>query len=627
MCGIAGILGGPDPEARREAVRRMIASQRHRGPDDEGLVDVETGGLPLTLGFDRLAVLDPSRDAAQPIGDPTSGSWLVFNGEIYDFRALRPQLAAHGHRFRSSGDSEVLLAALVAWGPEALRRLRGMYAFAFWDAPRRRLLLGRDPFGVKPLLYGRVGDAVVFASELRAIRAARLGRLTLDPEAVEGHLAYGAVPEPHTMVREIRALPPGHVAEVSADDGRVRLERITGLADALALPEGDERRPFTDVVAETRSTLADAVRAHLVSDVPVGILLSGGVDSAIVANLVGAARPAVAPTFLTVGFGVGERSEVPEAAAMAARLGGRHEVVPVTADDALALLPEFLGAMDQPTADGMNTYVVARAAAARGCTVLLSGIGGDELFGGYTTFRKAPLLAAHGPWLARLGRLAARLGVAAASPLGKLAGAGRVRALRDAYLLQRGLGWDSPEVARPHGGLSDAAWSTLDVPEGLSPFRAVSFLELSFYLRNQLLRDADVMSSATSVELRVPFLDRAVLATAWSAPGSAHVGRVGAQKRVLRAVLAELRPDRPVRGPKRGFVLPWIAWLRGPLGERVAATLGERERLDALGLPPDLGVRTLAAWRQSGAAGGWLRPWALFTLLEWQRRHGVEAAA
>jgi asparagine synthase (glutamine-hydrolysing) len=310
---------------------------------------------------------------------------------------------------------------------------------------------------------------------------------------------------------------------------------------------------------------------------------------------------------------------------MAARVGGRHEVVPIRDRDLLGALPGLLDAMDQPTADGVNTYVVARAAADRGIKVLLSGVGGDELFGGYTTFRKAPLLAAHAGWLAPLSGLALRLGLGRSGPWEKLSAAGAVTGLRDAYLLQRSIGMAAAGAADAGYGLSRPASEQLRIPVGASAFHAVSWLETSFYLRNQLLRDADVMSAAHSIEVRVPFVDREVLRAAWAVPADMHMGRLTGRKRVLRAVLERWHGGRVGRGPKRGFVFPWRAWMQGPLGKQMAATLGDRGGLEALGLPPELGVRALAACGRGASDVPWMQPWSLFALLEWNRRVGLAA--
>jgi len=628
MCGIAGALTDRPPATLVEAVERMTRRQAHRGPDDRRVVTVASDDVPVVLGFNRLAILDRSAAAGQPMRDEATGSWLVFNGEIYNFRALRAELEAGGRRFRTRGDSEVLLAALVTWGPAALARLRGMYAFGFFDGRTRRLLLGRDPFGIKPLLYQPLRRGLAFASELRALQAGALAPLSLDRPALQAYLHYGAIPEPHTMASEVRSLPAGHVLTVEADGRRSEPERVVTVHDALAMPENEGPFDHERALTTLHETLAESVRAHCVSDVPLGILLSGGVDSTAIASVAGAAP---APTFLTVGFDETVYSEAAVARATASRLHGRHEVVSVTDQDVLALVPAALDAMDQPTVDGINTFVIARAAAARGITVLLSGIGGDELFGGYTSFTKAPLLAGHAAWLAPLGRGAAALGLGDRAQWDKVGHAGAVRSVRDAYVLQRGLGWGMPAgphaAAAPPYGLPACAWNTLDVPAGTPPFRQVSLLEMSFYMRNQLLRDADVFASAHGVEMRVPFLDPAVLAAAWGLPAAAHVGPFGGRKRLLRALVERLHPDHRLPRAKRGFVLPWAQWLHGPLGERLASTLHDRERLRALGLPGALGARLMTAFRGGDARVGWARLWSLFVLLEWQARHRLEVTS
>jgi asparagine synthase (glutamine-hydrolysing) len=620
MCGIAGIWGAGRPDELEAAVLRMVAAQQHRGPDEQRTVVVRTERTTLVLGFDRLAILDLSREASQPMYHAPTGSWLVFNGEIYDFRALRAELEARGHRFRSSGDSEVLLVALVEWGAAALTRLRGMYAFAFFDGRTRRLVLGRDPFGIKPLVYGRPGGTFMFASELRAIRAARPGALTLDRAALAAYSVYGAVPEPHTIVRELTMLPPGHVLEVDARGESAGPRPVLSL-DALVEPAASFGSR-AEAIETTGAVLADAVGAHLVSDVPLGVLLSGGVDSTLVASL--AARHGVEPQFLTVGFDEPRFNEVATARATALRLGGRHHVVSLSVSDVLGVLPDALAAMDQPTADGVNTFVITHAAAARGIRVLVSGLGGDELFGGYTTFRKAPFLAAHARVLAPLARLLAALGVGNVAQWAKIAAAHDVDDLRAAYLLQRALGTALPADGRL--GLPGDTWAALAPRAGASDYRRVSALEIGFYLRSQLLRDADIFSSANSVELRVPFLDVEVLRTAWRIPDAWHLGRSGGRKAILKAALRRIAPAHPVGRGKMGFVFPWVAWLQGPLGERVAATLADRDAHEQLGIDPAGGRRLLDALRRRDARVGWAEIWSRFVLVEWYRRTEADAA-
>ena len=601
------------------AVARMVAVQTHRGPDEQRVVHVPTGAGALVLGFDRLAILDPSTQASQPMRHAPTGSWLVFNGEIYNFRALREELEGLGHRVRSSGDTETLLAAMIEWGLAAIPRLRGMFAFAFFDGRTRRLVLARDPFGVKPLLYGWQCGRFVFASELRAIRAAGVAPLAIDPEGLTAYRCYGAVPEPLTIARGVSMLPAGHVLEVVAPAATATPRPLVTLADLVAHRPDDGPRDFEAAVRQVGQTLEASVSGHLVSDVPLGVLLSGGVDSTVVASL--AARAGGRPQFLTIGFDDPRFNEALTAHTTALRLHGTHHVVRLGSQDVLDLLPDVLAAMDQPTADGVNTFVITRAAAEHGIKVLVSGLGGDEVFGGYSTFRKAPVLARHAGGLALAGRLLTGLRIGNVPQWAKLAASARVRELREAYLVQRSL--DGDVAGRVRYGLPEAAWRPLAPAASWNDFQRLAWLELGFYLRNQLLRDADVFSSANSVELRVPFLDADVVRTAWSLPPRWHLGHGG--KHVLKAVLRMLEPTHPVGRQKMGFVFPWEAWLRGPLGDRVAATLLDRDAHERLGLEPAHGRDLLAAWRRRDRRVGWAALWSHFVLVEWLWRSELDA--
>ena len=611
MCGISGIWTPHRDPTDVAAVERMVMQQQHRGPDDRQIVTVPLpqGQAAAVLGFNRLSILDLSAAGRQPISDPATGSWLVCNGEIYNFRALRAELAAQGHVFRSSGDAEVLLHALVAWEERALERLEGMYAFAFVDGRSGRLLLGRDPFGIKPLLLARSGARVAFASELRTLRAGPLRSVTLDARAIESYLAFGAVPEPCTAVQEAVALPPGHVVVIEPN-GQVRAPRrwVTPRSTPAAGP--------ADPTEQTHAILAEATARHLVSDVPVGVFLSSGIDSSLLAML--AARTPHAPdlTYLTVGFGNVAASEVPAAQRLAATLPGRHEILDLHPEDVLAALPSALAAMDQPTVDGINTFLISRAAAARGLKVVLSGLGGDEVFGGYTTFQKTPWLAAGGGALGAAMRSMQPWRGARSAVEAKLACGARVRDRRDAYLLQRALRWDGAANGFERL-LPPEAWSELDRGPWRSAYHQVSHLETSFYLRNQLLRDADIMSAAHAIELRVPFLDRAVMAGAWAQPGHAHVGPMGRRKRLLRRVLQRVAPAAVETGPKRGFTLPWDDWLRGPLAASVGDVLADSTRYAKLPLAAADGATLWNAFRAGAPQATWLQVWSLYVLLHW----------
>ncbi len=562
-----------------------------------------------------------------------TGSWLVYNGELYNFRELRHDLEARGCVFQSSGDTEVLLHALIQWGEDALPRFRGMYAFAFWDGRRQRLLLARDPFGIKPLFYGRSDRAIVFASELEAIRASSLLRLSLDPEAMRSFLLYGAVSEPRTMAREVVMLSPGTVVSIDGRGSASPPRRKASIEQEIHDQEPRVHRDTSDkAVAEIAALLASSVRSHLVSDVPVGIFLSGGIDSSLVASLARAASPNGNTSFLTVDLAEPGFSEVEHARTVARGLGGHHHVVRVSAREVLDLLPEALSAMGQPTVDGINTFVICKAAARLGIKVLLSGLGGDELFGGYTPFAKAPLPPRHARWASFLAPSTSLVPRRRGPACDKLRASRGVRELREAYLMQRALRWSScpwpepPSLVPPADfGVPPETWDAMANAHRCSTFQQVSYLELSFYMRNQLLRDADVFSSANSVELRVPFVDLAVLRAAWRIPPRDHLGRFGKGKRVLRTLLRGLHPLLEIDRRKQGFLFPWTDWLRGPFADRVRDTVSSPALYADLGLDARAGTTLLAAFEAGHPLVTWAHVWSLFVLLEWSGRRPLRS--
>jgi asparagine synthase (glutamine-hydrolysing) len=554
MCGISGILrldGSAPPPDPAEALATRDAMAR-RGPDGEGFYRSADGGL--LLGHRRLAILDPSPAGAQPMAD-AGGRWrLVLNGEIYNFRELRGELEAHGQVFRSGSDTEVLLALHARHGLGFLDRLRGMYALALWDEERRRLLLARDPLGVKPLYYSQEGGTLRFASQVQALLAGGALSRTLDPVGVAGFLLWGSVPEPGTLYRGIRALPAGH--HLVVEDGRA----------GDPLPHG-----FPIPTAATlEEALDEAVRAHLVSDVPVAVFLSAGLDSALVAALaVRAGGPP--PSTFTLSFeplAGTDDDEAPGAARLAAHLGTRHLHRLIGADDFRNLWAEAVAAMDQPSIDGFNTFLVARLAHQEGIKVALSGLGGDELLGSYPSFRDVPRWHARGRRLARLP--GARRWWPAAARLAprrpKLAGlATHGATFAGAYFLRRGLFLpeELPAIMGPEltaQGL--AGWLPPDPPEAASdPWLAVHHLESSRYLRHQLLKDADWAGMASSVEIRVPLVD-AVLRHAL-VTGPRPLARGLSKAQVVRRAAPEL-PEEVYRRPKRGFYVPLADWHHGP---------------------------------------------------------------
>lgn len=632
MCGIAGIHTSRSLEEARGAVSRMIQSCRHRGPDGTGeaCIPLSGGARHLVLGHARLSILDLSERAAQPMHDPVTNSWLVYNGEIYNFREIRSELQSIGYDFQSHGDTEVLLKALVEWGEECLRRLKGMYAFAFWDGQKQRLILGRDPFGIKPLLLAHAGNSIVFASELRSLRDSGIVPLTLDPQTVGSYLTYGAVIEPSTIAAEVLAVPPGRVVVVDAKGHAAPPRRMRSLGD-LPRPkrDGASRIGFKAAVQAIRDELARSVESHLVSDVPLGVFLSGGIDSSIIATLTDKSAGRQEVNFLTIGFPEQDYSEIKYASQVTSQLAGTHRVIHLTSDDLLKMLPAALAAMDQPTVDGINTYVISRVAAGLGIKVLLSGLGGDEVFGGYTTFRKVPILSAHSSWLSWVAKLGPMLPQDSMAQWHKVARSQRVCLLRDAYLLHRSVRWRdaTSHLCMRAVPPDDFAVLSETLEEMTSAYEAddfyqIGFLEMIFYMRNQLLRDADIFSSANSVELRVPYLDLDLIQKAWSLPKRWHVSLSGRGKRITRRILSEMHPGLSLGRRKMGFVFPWKHWLRqGPLYEMVADVLHSRQMYERLGLDYREGGQAIKSFEENDPLVSWAQLWSLFVLLDWQERN------
>ena len=392
MCGIAGILG---PDISVDQVRRMVDAQRHRGPDDLGIEMLPTGqpGIQLGLGHTRLSILDLSPAGHQPMRDPGSGRWVVYNGEIYNHLEIRREL---GGEYRSTCDTETLLAAFGRWGRGCVERFRGMFAFAIWDPSEQELFLCRDRLGIKPLYYVQVGPQFLFASELRAILETGLVDRKLDRDGLDGYLAFGTVPEPLTIIRGIRLLPAGCWMRVSPGGGIREIRRYWSPPySCSASSSGDERQPAEGLAADFRQIFDEAVECRLLSDVPLGVFLSGGIDSSAIVAALGHKKHHDVRTltldFTEEGFGEGPFAEI-----VAARFKTRHQTQRVTPETLLAGFDDALEACDQPSIDGINTYTVCRLARESGLTVALCGHGGDELFGGYDNFRLIPRVLGFG---------------------------------------------------------------------------------------------------------------------------------------------------------------------------------------------------------------------------------------
>jgi asparagine synthase (glutamine-hydrolysing) len=639
MCGIAGAIGRVD-ERVVEAVERASTALAHRGPDGAGVwsSSADPGAPRAHFAHRRLAIIDLSADAAQPMHDPLSGNVLCFNGEIYNYRELRAELERDGAPLRTQSDTEVLLRAYSRWGVECLQRLRGMFAIALYDARERRVLLARDRLGEKPLYYAPTsgGNALLFASEVRALLATGLVERRVSTDALATYLWSGYVYGPQSIVEGVRELPAGAFAVVELARPRVEPRRFWSLprCGAKAL-----------VREELSAKLEESVRSQLVSDVPLGVFLSGGIDSSAVANLAVRAGQGRVRTF-NIAFDVAQFDESPHARAVAKALGTEHSELRVSGEKFLASIETALRALDQPTFDGVNSYVVSRAVRDAGVVVALSGAGGDELFGGYASYRQVPRgrklgrKLAHVPRAVRSGAAkafsAARGGSASGfkpqTRWGKLGDAldtdGELVPLYQvAYALfsrdfQRELR-PALERADVRWGLPNARRAELDaLCEGEEDLHAVSLLELSGFLGERLLRDTDAAGMAASIEVRLPLLDFELVELVASYESNARFQPLGRKQALRDAGLVGLDPALFER-PKSGFEMPFDRWCRNELAGSIDAVLSDAAACSAAGLEPAAVAKLWRAFIDGAPGLYWSRIWALFALVSWCREHKV----
>lgn len=614
MCGIAGVAG--HSWTGKPQLERMLATLRHRGPDDQGVwLDEEAhAGFAAT----RLAIQDVSHEGHQPMRSLRSGNIVCLNGEIYNSNELRNSLVGLGHSFRGTSDTEVLLAAHDQWGSDCLQKLRGMFAFAIWLREERTLFLARDRLGIKPLYYVQSGENVAFASEVRTLLAGGYCAPTLSIGGLSSYLHYGGVQEPLSIFDGVHALPPGHLATWTA--GRFKTRSYWSITDVFG-PLNPVKPE--DALAELSDALKTAVKLHLVSDVPLGVFLSGGVDSSALVALASTAVEQPIRTCSLV-FPQPRYSEQAHSQLIARTYGTGHVQCEVSEADIIRQIPDALTAMDQPTVDGVNTYLVSKVARQEaGLTVALSGIGGDELFGGYHTFRATRRLLDIAQRTPRgAGRLAS--GVLARLP----GGSDRRRKMCDwlreggdaqaAYQLQRQIFGPLARQALMPAAVAVPA----DVPLGRLPSElgnATSVLELSGYMRNVLLRDSDVMSMANSLELRVPFLDHRLVELVAALPASLKF-HAAEPKSLLVNALDSGFPAHIVKRSKMGFELPFDVWMRGVLRARIEERLLDKDfgGQVAQALDP---AAVRAVWTDFLAGRtSWSRPWSLMVLKSWGDR-------
>ncbi len=627
-----------------DALGAAARAQAHRGPDGAGAwTSGPDEALPRAhFEHRRLSIIDLSSAAAQPMRHAASGVVVCFNGEIYNFRELRSRLEREGAVFHTRSDTEVLLEGYVRWGEACLQRLRGMFALAVFDPARRCVLLARDRLGEKPLYWSHVrgpGGAplVVFASEVRALLASGLVERKLSADALATYLWNGFVYGPQSIVEGVHELPAGSFARIELASPRVEPQRFWRLPQASARPL--ER-------AELAAKLQESVRLQLESDVPLGVFLSGGVDSSAVANLAVRAGQGQVRTF-NIAFDVAQFDESPHARAVASALGTQHTELRISGEKFLGSIEAALRALDQPTFDGVNSYVVSRAVRDAGVVVALAGTGGDELFGGYASFRQVPRGRRLGRKLAHMPR-ALRSGAVRALEAVRGGASGGFKPQTRWGKLGDALDADGDAVAlyqvayalfsrefqqelRPQLGES-APWGLPaarrreleELCAGQSELHAVSLLELSGFLGERLLRDTDAAGMAASIEVRLPLVDFELVELVAGYESSARFEPLGRKQALRDAGLAGLDPALFER-PKSGFEMPFDRWCRQELAATIESVLTDTQAVAAAGLEPRAVAKLWRAF-QSGAPGlYWTRVWSLFALVWWCREHQVRA--
>jgi asparagine synthase (glutamine-hydrolysing) len=597
MCGIAGILAYRNvaPAVDRTELMRMNDRMAARGPDGSGIwiaADRRIG-----FAHRRLAIIDLSERGAQPMASADGALTITFNGEIYNYRALRAELEAKGYAFRTESDTEVLLQLYADRGPAMVEQLRGMFAFALWDAPRRRLLLARDPLGIKPLYYADDGWTLRFASQAKALLAGGAVSRDPDPAGIVGFHLLGSVPEPFTVWREIRSLPAGCTLLVEKA-GPGAPAPYFSIAESLSRRAAHSTSDLAHARAQVADAVRDSVRHHLVADVPVAVFLSAGLDSGALLGTMAdlGRRDVTAVTLAFKEFRGDLQDEAPLAAEVAAHYGAHHVVRTVDRREFEQDLPAILDAMDLPTIDGINTWFVAKAAREAGVKVALSGLGADECFGGYPSFVDVPRSVRFFrpfdfvPGLGRLARHALASGVA--SDLGlhpKVAGLAQYGgSWEGAYLLRRSvyMPWELPnlldrdvlEIGLRRLAPMQRVARELRGGRWLDGFDRVSVLETALYMRNQLLRDADWAGMAHSIEIRVPYVDNFFLA---ALPPGVLLAAVNAKESVADIPRVPL-PAASRKRSKTGFVTPIGDWVRESAGATGDVTLSAASRAWAL---------------------------------------------
>lgn len=628
MCGIAGIYGIAGLDDAEAVVGRMTDAIAHRGPDAHGVHRTANA----ILGHRRLSIIDLSVASNQPFHSSDRRYTIIFNGEIYNYRELRSELerVEHPYVFRTGSDTEVLLAAYAQWGAKCLDRLHGMFAFAIWDNTTSELFIVRDRMGIKPLYYYNADGRFMFASEVRSLLSSGLVPRKLDRDSLVDHLRYQTVQAPSTIIEGVRMLRAGHWIRLSKDG----VQEVRWYDPVAAVSKDAAHLVPVAVHKEVRERLSRAVERRLVADVPFGAFLSGGIDSSAIVGLMAQASSAPVHTFSVV-FDEEEYSEERFARIVADRFNTEHTAIRLLPTEMLRMLPEALAAMDHPSADGPNTYVVSKVTKEAGISMALSGTGGDEVFAGYPVFKRS-LALYNKRWLMTVPKivrqgaaafiLRARPGISS-NKFGELLRANSF-SIEDTYPVSR-LSFSDHDLEKllsitelPKSSVSNYLGKVLHGDHGntLPLLSQVSLGEIGTYLQHVLLRDTDQMSMAHALEVRVPFLDHELIEFALGVPDILKYPHT--PKQLLTESLKDLLPKEVVDRPKMGFVMPWEVWMRHDLRTFCA------ERLERLGqrsiFRPGSVMELWHRFMANDPRVNWSRLWSLVVLQDWLQRHHIE---
>jgi asparagine synthase (glutamine-hydrolysing) len=612
MCGIAGFIGKQSKDSSLVG-GRFCDTLAHRGPDGNGDVTILIGDKSVTFAHRRLSIIDLTETGAQPMLDEESGNWVTFNGEIYNYKELQIDLESLGHVFKTKSDTEVILRSYSEWGDDCVNHFRGMFAFALWDKQNQKVFCAVDRFGIKPFYYTEQNKSFAFASEVRALIKSDVVERELDMDAIASFLSFGSVQAPRTILKNVSALLPAHTLTYDLANSVVETNRYW-------TPTIDDQKTKYQV----KESLEASVRDHLVSDVPLGLFLSGGVDSSALAILAHRQGDVDLRAF-NVSFGEEEYAEGKYARMIGEKFCSSYTEILVTEDDVRHQLPDVLDSMDQPSIDGVNAYTISKAVHDQGIKAVLSGQGGDEVFGGYPNFRRIP------QWMAMASihkHVPSRLRSFYAPFVSRIAPVGAARmkvqqlvseshTLQSLYTLSRQLlppdvvsNW-LPSVKFDHK-------DSLKVFDPINLFNAISMMEMRGYMANTLLRDGDVMSMAHGLEVRVPYLDHRLVETVLALPENEKVHDSLPKPALLNAVRDDM-PREIYDRKKMGFTFPWEKWLREGLRMELEEAFNDQESADRIGI--DLSsVRSMWEAFQDRRDGiSWSRVWAPFVLLRWVR--------